>query len=104
MLFRPVDPVLQLARLTGETVKVVAHNRVEETRLVVLDHTLIGRALLRPIGRGYGLINICLDDLPTAILGEVLAILALTVNSESVHLAIERDAQVYHGAHRGTGG
>lgn len=64
--FGSVDPVFELPKLASKTVEVIDHNSVNETRLVVLHHTQIGRALLHPITHRNGLIDVCLDAPPTA--------------------------------------
>ena len=40
------------------------------------------------------MIHIGLDNLPATELSELLAVLALTVNREAVHLTVERDTKV----------
>lgn len=40
------------------------------------------------------MIDVSLDDLPATELSELLAVLALTVNREAVHLTVERDTKV----------
>ena len=60
----PVDPIFQLPRLACEPVEAVAHDGVEEPRLVVLHHAEIGRVLLRLVACRDGLIDVSLDNLP----------------------------------------
>src|SRR5699024_4109375 len=83
-----VDPVLQLSGLPGEPVEVVADDRVEPTERIVDDHAVVVRADGAPVGGALRLVYVGLDDLPAPESCKVLAVLALAVDSEPVHLAI----------------
>lgn len=78
--------------LTGEPVEVPADDRVEHASLVVSDHAVIARALLRGVHGADRLIDVGLDDGPALALGEAFAVLALTLDGEAVHLKVEADA------------
>src|SRR5699024_6494262 len=89
-----VDPVFQLPRLPSESVEVVADDRVEPSEQVVGNHAVVIRTDRCSVGGALGLVHVGLDDVPAPELGEVLAVLALAVDGESVHLAVLRDAEV----------
>ena len=91
---RCVDPVFELAGLAGEPVEVVADDGVERPGLVVGDHLVVGRADLGAVRGALRLVDVGLDDLPLAVRGKRFALLTLAVDCQTVHLAVERDAQV----------
>lgn len=98
-----VDPVLQLPGLTGEPVEVPADDRIEHASLVVGDHAVVARPLLRGVRGADGLIDVGLDDGPALALGEAFAVLALALDGEAVHLQVQADAQVDRRAARRRG-
>lgn len=94
VLLGSIDPVLELPGLPGKSVEVVADDRVEAAGLVVGHHLVVGRANLGLVSRGLGLLHVLLVDGPAALGRDLQAVLALPVDGEPVHLAIERYPEV----------
>lgn len=88
-LLGPVDPVLQLTGRASEAAEVIDHDGVDKSGLVVGHHPLVCGTLLGAVRGRDRLIHVRLYHIPAAVPGQVLAVLALALDGQPVHLAVE---------------
>src|SRR5699024_9148434 len=88
----PVDPVFELTWLAGQAVEVPADDGVDEARVDVADHAVVGWSRGGFVGGADRLVDVGLDQVPAAVGDNRLAILALTVDGQAVAVPVEGDA------------
>lgn len=88
-LLGAVDPVFELTGLAGQAIEVPTADGVDEARVDVADHSIVGRSRGGFVGGADRLVDVGLDESPAAVGDDRLAVLPLAVDGQSVTVAVE---------------